>query len=509
MEDLLEYSHSPVHMAVIRHDHATLRHIFSSLPNQPNAGEITTVDESIAAELQSDATSAVIDRRDVPGGETPLYLSVRLRDTISVEILMAAGADWSLENQSGWNPLQEAVCRKEEEIIKIIARHLHPQAIAKLQRRLPRIVASVARVRDFYMEIEFHFESLVIPFISRIAPSDTYKIWKIGSNLRVDMTMIGFDGFRIQRRDQSYVFLGEERRKQGSIFLGSDNRLVLPRGAVVVLDHGKKEISDALEGPTESELDQQVAVLRKTLRYRAGVDVTQAELAKSLDWSGRERTEMVGDWEAKVYDILHVMLSVRSRGTVIDDDVADAIDRLAYGGDNDDGKKKKRGSGETKNESEYKKSLRPCLWLTSDFPLETEELLPLLDILAEKVKAVRRLRELLTTKLPYGTFPVKLAVPIIPTVKVVFTFTKFKELKPAEEFPTPPSSPTQNEEGARCNEYKGSTSWISWMSRKQSGDGGKSRSLFRDENDPFHIPSDYACVDANEKERKIRAENQN
>jgi hypothetical protein len=61
-------------------------------------------------------------------------------------------------------------------------------------------------------------------------------------------------------------------------------------------------------------------------------------------------------------------------------------------------------------ENEYKKGLRPILWLTPDFPLKTEELLPLLDILANKVKAVRRLRELLTTKLPPGTFPVKVRV---------------------------------------------------------------------------------------------------
>ncbi|MCI23449.1 ankyrin repeat domain-containing protein 13B-like, partial [Trifolium medium] len=72
-------------------------------------------------------------------------------------------------------------------------------------------------------------------------------------------------------------------------------------------------------------------------------------------------------------------------------------------------KKKKGAVSESKNESEYKKGLRPVLWLTPDFPLKTDELLPLLDILANKVKAIRRLRELLTTKLPHGTFPVKLA----------------------------------------------------------------------------------------------------
>jgi hypothetical protein len=78
------------------------------------------------------------------------------------------------------------------------------------------------------------------------------------------------------------------------------------------------------------------------------------------------------------------------------------------GKDKSSKKKKKKGpSSESKHESEYKKGLRPVLWLTPDFPLKTEELLPLLDILANKVKAIRRLRELLTTKLPLGTFPVK------------------------------------------------------------------------------------------------------
>lgn len=65
---------------------------------------------------------------------------------------------------------------------------------------------------------------------------------------------------------------------------------------------------------------------------------------------------------------------------------------------------------DSRNESEYKKGLRPVLWLTSQFPLQTDELLPLLDILSNKVKAIRRLRELLTTKLPPGTFPVKVCI---------------------------------------------------------------------------------------------------
>jgi hypothetical protein len=53
------------------------------------------------------------------------------------------------------------------------------------------------------------------------------------------------------------------------------------------------------------------------------------------------------------------------------------------------------------------KTLRPSVWLTEDFPLSVDEFLPLLDILASRVRTVHRLRELLTNKFPSGTFHVK------------------------------------------------------------------------------------------------------
>ena len=524
MEDFSKYAHSSAHLAVARRDYAALRNIVSTLPRVAKAGEVNTEEESLAAEVQADAISAVIDRRDVPGRETPLHLAVRLRDPVSAEILMAAGADWSLQNENGWSALQEAVCSREESIAMIIARHYQPLAWAKWCRRLPRIVASATRIRDFYMEITFHFESTVIPFIGRIAPSDTYRIWKRGSNLRADMTLAGFDGFRIQRSDQTFLFLGEG-------YSSEDGNVNLQPGSLIVLAHKEKEITNALEGagaqPTEAEVAHEVALMSQTNMYRPGIDVTQAELISHLNWRRQERTEMVGNWKAKVYDMLHVMVSVKSRrvpGAMTDEELfsVDDEERTANGENNDeyddvltaeermqldsalrmgnsDGlceddehgvveyqengeangvskdkkswfgwnkkgsknagddpedskilkkfsklapegsnhkaldhqkstsefpkedmgdskrgkdksskKKKKKGpTSETKHESEYKKGLRPVLWLTPDFPLKTDELLPLLDILANKVKAVRRLRELLTTKLPHGTFPVK------------------------------------------------------------------------------------------------------
>ena len=126
----------------------------------------------------------------------------------------------------------------------IIMKHYQPLAWVKWCMRVPRIVAAMKRMRDFYMEITFHFESSVIPFIGRIAPSDTYKIWKRGSNLRADMTLAGFDGFRIQRSDQSFLFLGDE----------SEDGRVTP-GSLCVLYHKDKEIMNALDSARSQPYD--------------------------------------------------------------------------------------------------------------------------------------------------------------------------------------------------------------------------------------------------------------
>ncbi|CAM0942909.1 unnamed protein product [Alopecurus aequalis] len=598
MDDVSRYAHSPAHLAVARRDHAALRRLVEALPRLPRAGEVTTEADSIAGERTADAVSAVIDRRDVPRRETPLHLAVRLRDPVAADLLMSAGADWSLQNADGWSALQEAVCTREDAIATIIARHYQPLAWAKWCRRLPRVLASVARIRDFYMEISFHFESSVIPFIGRIAPSDTYRIWKRGAALRADMTLAGFDGFRIQRSDQTFLFLGDGARPEDA---GGKE---LQPGSLIVLSHKDKEITDALEGagvqPTESEVAHEVALMSKTNMYRPGIDVTQADLVPHVNWRRQERTEAVGQWKAKVYDMLNVLVTVKSRrvpGAMTDeelfamegeekngrsteleselDDVLTAEERKQLdsalrgnhddesedraeegekgadhvdangvakdkkggwfwggkkGAKNDDkppkvvskdesidqGKGKEKGSGKKKKgvssgdsnklESEYKKGLRPVLWLTPDFPLKTDELIPLLDVLANKVKAVRRLRELLTTKLPTGTFPVKIAIPIVPTIRVIVTFTKFEELQPLDEFATPPSSPTQFQD-AKSKDPEGSASWYSWVRGgrgAQSSESGDSRS-WKDEVDPFHIPSEYTWVDANEKKRRMKA----
>lgn len=643
--DVSNYAHCPVHKAIATKDHATLRKILSGLPRLSDPAEIRSEAASLAEEEKADAISAVVDRRDsVPNRDTPLHLAVKLGDETAVEMLMVAGADWSLQNEQGWSALQEAICNRQEVIAKIIVRHYQPLAWAKWCRRLPRLVSTMRRMRDFYMEITFHFESSVIPFISRIAPSDTYKIWKVGANLRADMTLAGFDGFRLQRSDQSILFLGE----------GSEDGK-LPAGSLCIISHKEKEIMNALDGAgapaSEAEVQQEVASMSQTNIFRPGIDVTQAVLLPQLTWRRQEKTEAVGQWKAKVYEMHNVVVSIKSRkvpGAMTDDEffsscndnetdseelneiltdeerkqLEHALKLDSYDGTNEGGgeelighrhschesrdipiedingfrnvesKYEKKGwfggwrkrdqkidgqkkpvpprssaSGDEKGsdvgnsspsrnalkpgrhsvdavrgdepqrgkekrtsssgnvesgsrrkdgsqENEYKKGLRPILWLSPNFPLRTEELLPLLDILANKVKAIRRLRELLTTKLPLGTFPVKVAIPVIPTVRVLVTFTKFEELQPVEEFSTPPSSPTASSSSSYetppvTANSSSSSSWFRWMKAPyhrstSTSDSSSSNNRTESTQDPFAIPADYVWITAEAKKKKMQ-----
>ncbi|KAI4298702.1 hypothetical protein L6164_032229 [Bauhinia variegata] len=556
------YAHSPVHYAVALGDHTTLSRRLSTLPRLADPDQVKTESDSLAQERVADQISAVVDRRDVPYRETPLHLAVRLNDVFAARALSSAGADVSLQNSAGWNALQEALCRRSSDISIILLRHHHRAAWAKWRRRLPRVIAVLRRMRDFYMEISFHFESSVIPFVGKIAPSDTYKIWKRDGNLRADTSLAGFDGLKIQRADQSFLFLGD-----------GDQAHDIPCGSLLVLNRDDRKIFDAFEHAGNSLSDSEVNGLRnQTSVYRPGMDVTKAELVGRTNWRRQEKTETVGEWKAKVYEVNNVIFSFRSRKVAGgESDVAGSEQVLPLELDEDDDgflvaempmpmPDKRRHSSfvredrewvpmgrksvdlpsmaapapprrsaaaavsiaapQTK-EKEYVKSLRPSVWLTEQFPLKTEELLPLLDILANKVKAVRRLRELLTTKFPPGTFPVKVAIPVVPTVRVVITFTKFVELQPVEQFFTPFSSPRHLVNAVRDEQQQNSDAYYSsflssssssvastWLRRNNSQSASKQQqqrcSSVALDSDPFAIPAGYTWTSVYDKSDKLK-----
>ena len=100
----------------------------------------------------------------------------------------------------------------------------------------------------------------------------------------------------------------------------------------------------------------------------------------------------------------------------------------------------------------------------------------------------------------------QVAIPIVPTIRVLITFTKFEELQPSDEFSTPLSSPTSFQD-SKAKDSEASGSWYSWVrgSRSEQSSDSSDFQNPKDEVDPFHIPADYTWVDANEKKRRMKA----
>ncbi|KAK1261258.1 hypothetical protein QJS04_geneDACA018012 [Acorus gramineus] len=119
-----------------------------------------------------------------------------------------------------------------------------------------------------------------------------------------------------------------------------------------------------------------------------------------------------------------------------------------------------------------------------------------MDVLADEVKAVKRVREVLATKFPPGTFPVKISIPVVPTVRVVITFSKFVDLQSSEQFFTPPSSPRDlpsslEEEEEHHHHCPGSAASVHPMTLEE-------------EDDPFTIPSDYTWTTLVAEDERLR-----
>ena len=100
----------------------------------------------------------------------------------------------------------------------------------------------------------------------------------------------------------------------------------------------------------------------------------------------------------------------------------------------------------------------------------------------------------------------QVAIPVVPTIRVLVTFTKFEELQPTEEFSTPPSSPEK-----KSPNLQPTSSWLQWIKvpyrQNQSVMSGPS-SRVEDIQDPFIIPPDYTWITPEAKKKKMQ-ENKN
>lgn len=140
------------------------------------------------------------------------------------------------------------------------------------------------------------FSIIIVPFVSRYCPHDTYKIYKSGSKVRVDTTLIGADGVaNWQRGNISFIFTGSEN---GAVFMEVDHEAKTIRRRTMKLIT-QNEIGEFLE-PTDNEVGNR---LTKPIRTTfVDTEKISFERAKSGIYGFRsDRVEQVNGYECKVY----------------------------------------------------------------------------------------------------------------------------------------------------------------------------------------------------------------
>lgn len=71
------------------------------------------------------------------------------------------------------------------------------------------------QVPDFQLEMQWKFQSW-IPFLTRLLPHDTVRLTKVGSNVRMDSTLLGIEGLSWLRSDVSMLLYGRDSEEPGA-----------------------------------------------------------------------------------------------------------------------------------------------------------------------------------------------------------------------------------------------------------------------------------------------------
>ncbi|KAH3886264.1 hypothetical protein DPMN_010266 [Dreissena polymorpha] len=299
--------------------------------------------------------------------------------------------------------------------------------------------------------MKWEFSSWV-PLVSRMCPSDTYRVYKSGSSVRIDTTLLGFDNTTWQRGSRSYVFKG----------MGNS-------ATMMEIDHDQRQVfSESMQLEEEPPDIEHMAPSQEAIAARLTSPVMTTyldtekiafERSKSGIWGWRsDKTETVNGREAKVFSASNVELITKTRvehlpeadrekcrknKTPIESFLGVAEEHSktqgAFNGDISAQANNPcsitpeeyfncmidlgdRDIGRPRDQTTKTQKFKASLWLCETYPLSLQEqVVPIIDLMAASNAHFKKLKDFITLQLPAG-FPIKIEIPLFHVLTAKITF---------------------------------------------------------------------------------------
>ncbi|CAK9809933.1 Ankyrin repeat domain-containing protein 13D [Anthophora plagiata] len=384
-------------------------------------------------------------------GRTPLMLAVTLGHSESVGVLLQHEANVNTENTQGWTVVQEAVGTGNPELIQMVLAHRDYQRYCNRVAGIPELLHKLKQAPDFYVEMKWEFASWV-PLASRICPSDTYKVYKQGSNVRIDTTLLGFDHAKWQRGNRSYIFKGQN---DGATMMEVDHET-----RKVYVEHIKLIDIDDIQLMEPSEEGVLARLTNPIVTTYIDTDKISFERNKAGLWGWRsDKSEVVNGHECKVFSACNVELITKTRLEHLSEpDKARArAPRTALQSFLGMAEQQQENSNNPTTSEEYSnignpsnitaeeyfdpdvdlngrdigrpkevntkiQKFKATLWLSEQYPLSLQEqIMPIVDLMAISSSHFAKLKDFIQMQLPSG-FPVKIEIPLFHILNARITF---------------------------------------------------------------------------------------
>ncbi|EFN81198.1 Ankyrin repeat domain-containing protein 13B [Harpegnathos saltator] len=384
-------------------------------------------------------------------GRTPLMLAVTLGHTDSTTVLLHHEANVNTENTQGWSVVQEAVGTGNPELLQIVLARRDYQRYCNRVAGIPELLHKLKQAPDFYVEMKWEFTSWV-PLASRMCPSDTYKVYKQGSNVRIDTTLLGFDHANWQRGNRSYVFKGQN---DGATMMEVDHET-----RKVYVEHMKLIGDDNIQLMEPSEEGVIARLTNPIVTTYIDTDKISFERNKAGLWGWRsDKSEMINGHECKVFSASNVELITKTRLEHLSEadkararaprtplqsflgiaeqqqdncsaivtseeynNIGNPSNITAEEYFDSDVDLNGRDIGRPKEVNTKIQKFKATLWLSEEYPLSLQEqIMPIVDLMAISSSHFAKLKDFIQMQLPAG-FPVKIEIPLFHILNARITF---------------------------------------------------------------------------------------